>query len=646
MPRARGLRDLPLFWKLLAPFLALILIVGVFGAFLIVRDLSSRARSTLTQSLLRSSLEARADLQAQELYLLESANLAANLEGIPEAVRAGDADRVARLLRTVLALKIDVTLVAAVTTKGEVLTEFARPGRGREPRRVGGTRWLRQPFVARALADPKAEKRAGFVTVEGSTLVAIAAPICTKVATCAPAGAAIVGMRMDRLGVEALGNRATAERSRLGLAIFDGTGRVLTATGYAPGRATSITLEGNEQVRRTENVGDAEVHTLYAPLVLQDKRVGMVAVSLPSDPAFAPVRGAGSRLVFILLAALAGIVGIGALLSRVILRQVRPLLETNRALEKGDLSARATVMSSDEIGEVARGLNQMADQLQSSYETLESRVAERTAEVEHLLRERTEFFASLSHELRTPVAIILSEADMVLDTSRNKTSKQAGATIKQSAAQLLSVVNDILELAKAEVGELEIDLTDVRLADEFEELRPTLTGLARGASLEMSIDVPRELPSVRADRVRLREIIVNLVDNAVKYTPDGGSIQVSAIAADDEAHVSVTDTGPGIPDEVGARIFEPFFRVKQTKARSGRSSTGLGLALTKRLVEAHGGEISFENSPNRGTTFTFTLPANRAPEPDDESDERETKTENEGDGAVEAWARRQHQIAT
>lgn len=611
MPRIRSFRDLPLFWKLLAPFLALILMVGAFGAFLIVRDLSTRARTTLTQSLLQSSLEARARLHDRELYLLESANLAANLEGMPEAVRAGGARGVAGLLRTVLALKTDVTVVAAVTTKGEVLTEFARAGRRDDPARMEGTQWLREPFVAEALADPKAEKRAGVVTVQGSSMLAIAAPICTKVATCAPAGAAIVGMRMDRLGFEALGDRATAERNQLGLAIFDDAGRVLTATRHAPGKATSITLQGADLVRRTENAGGAEVHTLFAPLDIQGRRVGMVAVSLPSDPVFAPVRGAGTNLVFILLAALAGIVGIGALLSRVILRQVQPLVETNRALGSGDLSARAPVIGGDELGELARGVNQMAEQLQASYETLEMRVAQRTEEVHRLLDARTELFAAMSHEFRTPLAVIMGQADMIVDPSypkNQKWAKETGGTIKQSAAQLLHVVNDILNLAKAEAGELEVDLIRVDLAEVVSSLRGTIEGLARVAGLKSEIDLPADLPAVVADPLRLQEVLINLVDNAVKYTPPGGRVGVRAIRTNAKVKVAVSDTGVGIPADAADRIFEPFFRVKGIDAQQGQASSGLGLAITKRLVEAQGGEIDYESKSGEGTTFTFTLP--------------------------------------
>jgi signal transduction histidine kinase len=336
-----------------------------------------------------------------------------------------------------------------------------------------------------------------------------------------------------------------------------------------------------------------------------------MALSVPTAQAFATARGAGLRLALILFGAMAGVVAIGAALSRRILAQVRPLVETNRALGRGELEVRAPVLSSDELGELARGVNQMAEQLQASYETLELRVAQRTEEVQRLLKERTEFFAALSHELRTPLAIIRGQAKMMLDPTYPKGVKwvtQTGAVIDDSAAQLLSTVNDVLELARAESGRFELDVETIDLPDVVRGARPTIEGLTRANGLEIAVDVPDNLPPVRADRTRLREVIVNLVDNAAKYTPEGGAVDVSASARNGSVVVSVSDTGVGIPPEAGELIFEPFFRVPGTKAQRGQASSGLGLALAKRIVEAQGGKITFESRPEAGTTFTFTLP--------------------------------------
>jgi signal transduction histidine kinase len=145
-----------------------------------------------------------------------------------------------------------------------------------------------------------------------------------------------------------------------------------------------------------------------------------------------------------------------------------------------------------------------------------------------------------------------------------------------------------------------------------EAVRPTIEGLARAGEIEAVFAVEPPLP-VRGDPVRLREVLLNLADNAVKYTPPRGRIVLSAARAVGTVEVSVSDSGIGIPSEVGDRIFEPFFVVKGTAPHHGQASTGLGLALARRLIEAHGGTISYTSDVTKGTTFRFTLPG-AAPE--------------------------------
>jgi signal transduction histidine kinase len=607
-PRARGFRSLPLFWKLLIPFLALIVFVGAFGAFLIVRDLSSRARDNVHQDLLQASLSARANLKDRELYLLESANFAANLDGMAQRVQASDSEGVTQLLESVLALKSDINLLVVTDRKGVGLTEFSREEPGGPTRRGAATRWAGTPFIAKALADPDGDKAAGFLKVGDRTLLAIATPICADPGNCRAAGVAIVGIATDLL-VAQTQSRSDPD-STPAVTMYDSRGRALAGTGRQVNR-TSVRVRGDDLVRRTEEIGSREIFTLYAPLELQGRQMGMVAVSLSPEAELAAVRGAGLRLAIFLLVAMAGIVGIGALLSRLILAQLKPLLATNRALGQGELSARAPVVSNDELGELARGVNEMAEQLQASYATLEMRVDERTEEVQRLLKERTEFFASLSHELRTPLAIILGQAKMMVDASfpkNNGWAKRSGHTIEESARQLLSLVNDILDLARAEAGSIDVNPEDVDLAEFIDDLRPTLVGLMRGKGLEMAFDVPSDLPQVHADHLNLRQIILNLVDNAVKYTPVDGRIALTAVPMSEHVEVSVSDTGVGIPHHVGDLIFEPFFRVKGTRPQRGEASTGLGLALTKHLVEAQGGSIGYDSEPGVGTTVRFTVP--------------------------------------
>lgn len=618
MRRRRLFHDLPLFWKVLVPFLTLMVIVGASGVFLVVRDLSSRAQASLDQDLTRRSVDAEAFLRERELYLLESANFAANVEGMSRAVAARDTATVGRLLQSALALKADLTFVAAADASGVGLVEFTRLADA-APSFSTGTPWSGTAF-AQALQSRDGTKSSGWMRVGDATMLGIAAPICPPSDGCTPVGLAIVAIAVDRLASAATGESSRkaprASSNEASVAIFDLEDRRLTSAGSVASRPTPGANAGDEPVRRLTTVGSTEIATRYVPFTVQGGRIGTLAVSIPTEPVFSSVRGAGTRLALIVLVAMVGIVGLGALLSRSILRQVRTLVDTNRALGRGDLSARAAVLGYDELGELAEGVNQMADQLQASYETLELRVEERTEEVRRLLRDRTEFFAGMSHELRTPLAIILTQLEMLTEATHDPAlHNEAVETIRASATELLGLVNDILDLARTEAGPADVQLEAVELQDVFEELHAMLVRLGAAADVAVVVAVPASLPAVTADRDRLRVAIVNLVDNAIKYTPAGGDIRVSAIVEGGEVTVSVADTGVGIPPEVGDRVFEPFYRVRGTRPQHGQSSSGLGLALTRRWIEAQGGTISWSANPDGGTVFTFALALAPAPSP-------------------------------
>jgi signal transduction histidine kinase len=604
----RRARDLPLFWKVLLPFLVLLLLLGTVGTFFLVRGLTDRANQALNRDLSERSLAARSAVHDRELYVLESARFAANLQGIADAVRLGNRDAVASLMRSVLALKTDLTLVAVVSRDGEAIAQFSRVRPGDPAVMDPAGSWASSPVVAPVLAGPGDTARASFIGFVDRAAVALATTVCGGTQSCEPVGAIVVGV--DAADVIAGARRNSSSDTNAGAALYDRGGRLVASSGRVPGPSELRSPSGF--VRQRERVDGEEVATLYSPLVLQGDRAGSLAVWMPTSGALASVRSAAVRLAVILLAAMVGVVAIGAALSRFLLAQVRPLVATNRALGAGDLTARAPVLGRDELGELAAGVNQMADALQSSHETLEARVHERTAEVERLLRERTDFFTAVSHEFRTPLAIILGQAEMLSDPSVEKKAAwfaQAGPVLKDAAGQLLDFVNDILEISKADAGRIELNVEEVRVGSVLRGLRPAIDQLAASGDLSAAVKVPRGLPAVRADVARLRQVVLDLVDNAVKYTPAGGAVRVTAAAVGSSVEILVTDTGVGIPSDEAGRLFEPFYRVKGTRTQKGQPSSGLGLALVQRLVEAQGGTVRFDSTPGAGTTFVVALPA-------------------------------------
>lgn len=587
--------NLPLFWKILLPFITVVAVVGAAGVFVIVNDLSTRAQSALEAELGRRALDARATISARELFLLESTNLAANLEGMPGAAAERDADAMRRLLRSVLALKPQLSFAAVTDARGKRLADLSRTldTSPRLPQNLSNVK-----IVSRVLAGQAGQRAAGFIELSGRRFLAVAAPICRPTGTCRPVGVAITGLAPRSLISPSL----RSAESGAGIALYDEAGTLITKDSPPAPRE----IPRDTTATQTSGSGASERTTNFAPITVQGRRVGTLAISIPTAPALSPVRSAAARLVLVVLGTMAGIFVLGGLISRSIVRRVEQLLATNAAIASGDLAARAPATSLDEFGTLARGVNEMAQQLQASHETLELRVAQRTEEVQRLLKDRTEFFASLSHELRTPLAVILGEV-VLLEREGSRSARALGS----SAEQLLDVVNDILDLARADSEGIDLDVEEVDVGDFLHDLEPTLQGLAKGNGVEMHLDFQKDAPHIAADRGRLREIVLNLVDNAVKYTPAGGRVSLSAGGANGMMHFAVNDTGVGIPEEARPFLFEPFFRVPGITTQQGQASTGLGLALAKRLVEAHGGVIDYDSAPGSGSTFRFTIPTGR-----------------------------------
>jgi signal transduction histidine kinase len=608
--RSRRFRDLPLFWKLLLPLVGLVFLMGSVGTLVVVRDLSGRAQVTIDRELSLRSLDARTALHDRELYLLEAVNFASNVQGMVRALQERDRDGATSLLESVLALKNELDVLVVADAKGRGVAEFVLPAS--PPEASSGKVWNRPPFVVAALKSSDGARSSGLMQIDGKQILAVAGPVCSTPKACKPAGVVISGMDLGDLVAEALARSSEDSNPApsAGVAVFGSDGKVIAQAGLAvdavPPKAGSL------QGRASVSVARDDIETLYAPFEVGGASPGTIAVSVTRSFAFASVRGAGIRLALVVLGTMIGVTALGALLSRLILVQVRPLLEANRAFERGDLSARVPVKSSDELGELARGVNQMAQQLQASYETLEARVDQRTKQVQQLLEQRSEFFASLSHELRTPLAIILSEAVLLEEPGQRLGVRQirdAAGALRVSGEQILSIVNEILEFAKAEAGELDLELEDIGLTELIDGLQPAIAGLAKAGDLTLEVNLPTPAPTVVADRWHLREVILNLVDNAVKYTPAGGTVEITAASQNGHVDLSIADSGIGISPEVGKRIFEPFFRVKDVRPFRGQVSSGLGLALSKRFVEAQGGGIDFASRTGGGSIFTVTLPS-------------------------------------
>ncbi len=231
-------------------------------------------------------------------------------------------------------------------------------------------------------------------------------------------------------------------------------------------------------------------------------------------------------------------------------------------------------------------------------------------EAERANRVKSQFLASMSHELRTPLNAILGFSELLNDDATGRfdeaTRRRFLDQIHSSGVHLLQLINDILDLSKVEAGQMELQLQAVELRRLIDEARATVEPLAQGKAISLNVDPGPELHLI-ADPAKLKQMLLNLLSNAIKFTPDGGRIQIRGRQVDSWAEIAVSDTGIGIAAEDLGRLFTEFQQLDAGPARQ-QEGTGLGLALTRRFAELHGGQVSVESAPGKGSTFTLRLP--------------------------------------
>jgi signal transduction histidine kinase len=367
----------------------------------------------------------------------------------------------------------------------------------------------------------------------------------------------------------------------------------------------------------------------------EEQRIGTIQMGFSLHRFRARLDALKRDILFVTL----GVIGIGVIFTRILLRPIEKLVAATEIVARGELLYTVDIHSRDEIGDLARAFNQMTLQLKDSRTDLEKKVEERTRlleeniqelnrartstlkmledlqsakkELEMMNRELTEmdeirmkFIGTASHELKTPLTAIKANIDFILSDKEVKVPtnlKTYLLTIQRNTNRIQATMDHMLDLTRIRSGRLLLTREMIPLSEVIygyiNEVKPV------DKRLNIQVEVPHDL-RVYADRGRLHDIFINLLFNAFKFTADGGQITITASRRDAFVLHEIQDTGIGIPDDKMEKIFEEFYQVESGK----HGGTGLGLAITKRLVEEHGGKIWAKSHLGEGSIFYFTLP--------------------------------------
>jgi signal transduction histidine kinase len=335
-----------------------------------------------------------------------------------------------------------------------------------------------------------------------------------------------------------------------------------------------------------------------------------VVIEQPADVVTAPLRRS-------LLGAMA-IVAVALLMSFLVShwyarRLSGPILALEAgavAFAQGNFTKRMQVNTGDEVELLATEFNKMADQLQEYTDSLERRVAEKTAQLEMANRHKSEFLANMSHELRTPLNAIIGFSEVLKERMFGELNDKQMEYVRDifgSGQHLLSLINDILDLTKVEAGHMALDVVEFDVHAAVDNCCTLIRERAHRSRLRFASEVEPNVGKWPADERKFKQVLLNLLTNAVKFTPAGGMVTLRTWIEDGWLVVSVRDTGIGIAAEDRAAIFKEFHQLP-LQGMSKQEGTGLGLSLSRRLVELHCGTLTVESVPRRGSTFTARFP--------------------------------------
>jgi len=385
--------------------------------------------------------------------------------------------------------------------------------------------------------------------------------------------------------------------------ILDGsTGEVLKSSNTDKGMIIEITpniltaIMGTNALKRSSKTNYMDV---AVPIISESNESKYVVYIIDNKQT---VQSLNAEIFSLILqAVLIGFVisiAISLIISKTLLSPIQGMTTAAEAMADGDFSRKISVESEDEIGILAKTFNDMATQIETMLEELKK--------AEML---RREFVANVSHELRTPLTSIRTYAETISDNKEIPQDMEAEFlhVIINESDRMAKIVQDLLELSRFDSGTSVLSVGRFSIERSVRDVYAAIVLEAKRHNQELNLELEWKLPSIRGDRARIEQVLMNIMSNALKYTPDGGKIDIYSGSSDGNVWVRIEDTGIGIPEEDLTRVFDRFYRVDKARSRES-GGTGLGLSIAKEIITKHGGEIKIDSTRGAGTSVTVTLP--------------------------------------
>lgn len=618
--------------KVILPYLLLTVVVAVIGVYVVTRLVSNTMRERLTNQLLEAGRVVSDNFVRQEVRHVETARIIAFTTGVADALENEDREAAFALVQPVFS-GLGVENLILISPRGNELVHLLVNDRGELERVFEDTGAAESPIVEPYLRNRNPEeaphRALGVNLVNDRTYYYTSLPISLNGDF---AGVVVIGTSIRNI-LPFLKSTALAD-----VIIYGGSGQAVGTTLGAADQNTLELISISESEYQKAIVSDDLVtgenfpldERMYSlargPLQVGNDRIGVFAVVLPLD--FVIQSGLDSRTTYIILFTVVFliVIVIGFLVSRLIINPLYSLVNTSQVIASGNLDQRTGIRSTDEIGTLANNFDEMTARLQERTNDLE-RANEILKKID---KTKTNFIQISAHELRTPLTLIMGYSQMLdQDTQNNPHLKKLAEGILEGSERMTDIIDSMLDVSRIDSNSLFLRKTGLEISLVIKKVHKGFASALKERKINFDTKGLEDLPLVAADPDLLQKVFYHLIMNAIKFTPDGGSIIVSGqyLNGDTPPKVELTvrDTGIGIDPKSKNTIFEKFNQTGEvllhssgkTKFKGG--GPGLGLAIARGIVEAHGGRIwveslGYNEATNPGSKFFVSLPVEKVTE--------------------------------